>query len=194
MKKKHRRTVRIIGGRWRGTRIPVPDVPDLRPTPDRLRETLFNWLAPRLPGSRCLDLFAGTGVLGLEALSRGAASVAMVDASAAAARRIRETIDRLEAGDAVIHCADAWRFLDGEPEPFDVVFLDPPFALRRYRDLCTLLAHKGWLASGAAVSVECARGGRDEALPAGWTCLREAEAGQVSLLLAAPGDGPDGRG
>lgn len=122
-------SVRIIGGTWRGRRLPVPAVSGLRPTGDRIRETLFNWLAPQLPGARCLDLFAGSGALGLEALSRGAAHCDFVDTQAVALRSLRETVAALGAGDrATVHARDALAFLGAATTAWDIVFLDPPFA------------------------------------------------------------------
>jgi 16S rRNA (guanine966-N2)-methyltransferase len=122
--------VRIIGGRWRGTRLEVPGLPGLRPTPDRVRETLFNWLAPVLPGARVLDLFAGTGALGLESVSRGAREAHLVERDPGACEALRRTAERLDAGDSVhVHRADAFAFLRAPLHGrFDVVFLDPPFA------------------------------------------------------------------
>ncbi|MBW8824177.1 MAG: 16S rRNA (guanine(966)-N(2))-methyltransferase RsmD [Xanthomonadales bacterium] len=123
-------TVRIVGGRWRGTKLPVPDVSGLRPSSDRVRETLFNWLQPVLPGARVLDLFAGTGALGLEALSRGAAAATLVERDRSASAGLRASIDRLGAADtARLVQADALAWLAGTTGgPFDIVFVDPPFA------------------------------------------------------------------
>ena len=141
--------LRIIGGEWRGRKIRFPPVAAIRPTPDRVRETLFNWLQPSLPGSRCLDLYAGSGALGLEALSRGAREVVFVDENPAVVRHLSGTLDALgcERGQ-VIH-ADARRYLDGAVEPFDVVFLDPPFRQgwieRVLPRLGALLEHPAWL-------------------------------------------------
>lgn len=122
--------MRIIGGCWRGTRLSVPGSPGLRPTSDRVRETLFNWLTSALPGARVLDLFAGSGALGLEAVSRGAASARLVERDAALAAALRDQVKRLEGGEVVhvIH-DDALRVLDAPPsELADIVFVDPPFA------------------------------------------------------------------
>src|SRR5690606_23926571 len=121
--------VRIIGGRWRGTRLPVADAPGLRPTSDRARETLFNWLQPELPGARVLDLFAGSGALGLEALSRGATEAMLVERDAGLAKGLQETVQKLEAGDvARVVRADALQFLAAPLHGrFNLVFLDPPF-------------------------------------------------------------------
>lgn len=178
-------SVRIIGGRWRGRRIALVDQAAIRPTPDRVRETLFNWLAPILPGARCLDLFAGSGVLGMEALSRGAREVLFVDRLAAAVRQIETMLAKLDvAGGQVFH-ADAERFLAGEPSPCDVVFVDPPFGTGLGK-LCTLLAD-GWLAPGARVYLESNRKQELPELPSDWELLREQTAGQVRFALAKRG-------
>lgn len=132
---RHAHTVRIVGGDWKRTPLTVPDLPGLRPTPDRVRETLFNWLGQRLDGCRCLDLFAGTGALGLEAASRGAASVVLVEREHRAAQAIRATLERLsaQAGSVRLIEADALGALavfGREARRFDRVFLDPPFGER----------------------------------------------------------------
>ena len=119
--------LRIVGGEWRGRRLPVLDQPGLRPTPDRVRETLFNWLAPLITGARCLDLFAGSGALGFEAASRGAGRVVMIEKSANVVRVLRENRLLLDARQVEVIHADAGPWLAGQAEPFDLVFLDPPF-------------------------------------------------------------------
>jgi 16S rRNA (guanine966-N2)-methyltransferase len=174
--------VRIIGGRWRGRRLPVAEGAQLRPSGDRVRETLFNWLAPVLPGLRCLDLFAGTGALGIEALSRGAASAWFVERDPRVAALLEAGLGRLAAANARVISADALRFLAGTPQPFDLVFLDPPFGAVDPGELCTLL-RRGWLAADARVYLELPRTQAVPALPPGWAVLREKVAGQVRFAL-----------
>lgn len=164
--------------------MPVADVAGLRPTSERVRETLFNWLAPTIEGSRCLDLFAGTGALGIEALSRGAGSVEFVENSKVAVRALRESISALSAENAVIHETDALAFLKSEPSRlFDTVFLDPPFAAVSYEELCRLLAGQGWLAKGADVYLEQDSDHDVLDLPDGWDLLKEKVAGNVRYSL-----------
>jgi 16S rRNA (guanine966-N2)-methyltransferase len=132
--------LRIVAGNWRSRLLEIADVPGLRPTSARIRETLFNWLAPRLAGARCLDLFAGTGALGLEALSRGAAHCDFVEKSAQAAATLRSNVAALESEAATVHAKDALEFLrDTDAVKFDIVFLDPPFAADMLPELCRLL-------------------------------------------------------
>ena len=191
--------VRIIGGRWRGRRLAVEDEPDVRPTPDRVRETLFNWLAPDLPGARCLDLLAGSGALGFEAVSRGAAHAVLVDRSRAVCDRLRGECDRLGADRAVtVIEADALDWLSRlpaghgvpaapapAPAPFDIVFVDPPRRLEVHREAALRLAAHGWLAPAARVWFEVV-GRRDPPdLPDGWTLLKSGRAGEVRYHLAA---------
>ncbi|MEN9726140.1 MAG: rRNA ((966)-N(2))-methyltransferase RsmD [Pseudomonadota bacterium] len=178
--------VRIIGGEWRRRWLPVPAAEGLRPTADRVRETLFNWLMPHLPGARCLDLFAGTGVLGLEALSRGAAHVTFVERDARVFQQLAHNSALLQVGDrATLVQADAVQFLETRtPGAFDVVFLDPPFASALMADVMPLLV-RGWLAPHALVYLEFPRGGAGIALPEGWRMMREGETRQVGFGLAA---------
>jgi 16S rRNA (guanine966-N2)-methyltransferase len=170
--------------------LPVAAVPGLRPTPDRIRETLFNWLAPVIDGSTCLDLFAGTGALGLEALSRGAACVVFVERSAPAARVLRDNIEQLDAENATVHTGDAVTYLEqNAPRPFDIVFLDPPFEDESLSALCSLLDSGGWLAEGARVYLEQDRRQPRPELPDGWTVKREKQAGNVRYALVSVSGG-----
>lgn len=182
--------MRIIGGVWRGSRVDFPEVPGLRPTPDRVRETLFNWLSPLLPGSRCLDLCAGAGALGLEALSRGADSVCFVDAAEASIVAINATLNRLPAaGEGTCVHADARTFLAAGPggtsRP-DIIFLDPPYDSGLVTPLLTALASEGWLTPGQRIYLE-----HETALPDGAVTLdgatleplRRGRAGRVQFGL-----------
>jgi 16S rRNA (guanine966-N2)-methyltransferase len=170
--------VRIVGGAWRGRRIAVSQGPELRPTPDRVRETLFNWLGQRLEGTACLDLYAGTGVLGFEAASRGAARVVLVERDRGALAALHSTRATLEAQAVEIVASDALRYLERVAARFDVVFLDPPFRQNAWPALFERLPR--CLAPGARVSLEASA---PQDAPQGWRELRRLRAGQVSLQL-----------
>jgi 16S rRNA (guanine966-N2)-methyltransferase len=180
--------VRIIGGRWRGTRLAVFDRPGLRPTADRVRETLFNWLAPVLPGARVLDLFAGTGALGIEAVSRGAAHAVLVERDAAAAQALRDTAAKLQGGDALaVVQSDALAWLHAQPDgAFDIAFVDPPFDANLWGGVLPVLAPKlaeqGWLYVEAPVDAA-------PEPPPGWILHREGQTREVryALYRRAPG-------
>lgn len=174
--------VRIVGGRLRGSRLAVPDLPGLRPTPERLRETLFNWLQPVLPGARVLDLFAGTGALGIEALSRGAADATFVERDRALHRALRDNLSRLGLAQASLIQDDALRYLHREGRPFDIVFVDPPFAQDLWDDAVQALETDGWLTPTAWVYLE-APADRTPQVPAHWLVHRQTRAGQVKGLL-----------
>lgn len=171
--------MRIIGGRWRGTKLAVPDRPGLRPSSDRVRETLFNWLMPVLPGARVLDLFAGTGVLGLEALSRGAAQAVLVERDPGLAVALREAAAKLSAP-AEVHAADALAWLSGRHDTFDLVFLDPPFADGLWSRALDGLAPR--LAPGAWIYVESPTD-IAPAVPPGWALHREGRTRDVRYAL-----------
>ena len=175
--------MRIIAGRWRGRQLRFPAALELRPTPDRVRETLFNWLQRPIVDARCLDLFAGSGALGFEALSRGAAEVVLVERDTAVARALRGSAELLGASAALIVAAEARAFLLGPARPFDVVFLDPPFAAGLLPDLCKLLEQRGWLAPRAYVYLENAVSDAAVPLPDGWEAVRETRAGEVRAVL-----------
>jgi 16S rRNA (guanine966-N2)-methyltransferase len=183
--------IRIIGGRWRSRKLPVLASEGLRPTPDRVRETLFNWLAPTLPGARCLDLFAGSGALCLEALSRGAAEVVMVEKAPAVAARLRENLERLKAKRARVENTDATVFLARAVEPFDIIFLDPPFASDLIAHCARLIAERGWAVPGGLVYIEAPSGMDPLPLPADWQLIRSKKAGQVGYHLARVPNVPD---
>ena len=178
--------LRIIGGRWRGSRIVFPPLAAIRPSPDRVRETLFNWLQQPIVGARCLDLFAGSGALGLEALSRGAAHVTFVDREPQIGRHLLQTLERLGSRDATVVVEDALRFLSRPAQLFDIVFLDPPFdsgvldqAGGRLQD---------WLTPGAYIYVECPADRSLATLPVQWRVQRTKRAGQVGYHLLRASD------
>lgn len=180
-------TLRIIGGRWRGRRLSVPEAEGLRPTPDRVRETLFNWLQPHIAGASCLDLFAGTGALCLEALSRGAAHVVMVEKAAHVVQRLRQHVATLEARNAEVVQADAVDFLRQTPQPFDIIFLDPPFKSDLIARCAELVEANGWLKRGGLVYVEAPSQLEALPLPETWELIRSKKAGQVGYHLARKG-------
>jgi len=175
-------SVRIIGGRWRGTRLAVADHPGLRPTPDRVRETLFNWLLPALPGARVLDLFAGSGALGLESLSRGAAHATLVESDPALASALRDVAGRLEGGHAAsVVQADALAWLATQPEGvFDIAFVDPPFAAELWDKVLALLLPK--LGNGAWLYLESPTE-LTPSLPPQWALHRTGRTREVRYAL-----------
>ena len=176
--------LRIVAGKWRSRLLDIADVPGLRPTSERIRETLFNWLAPRIAGARCLDLFAGTGALGLEALSRGAAETVFVEKSPIAAQTLRNNIEALDASVATVHMSDARDFLRGSNVGnFDIVFLDPPFATDMLDELCRLLDEVSIFAHGAQIYVEEDRNRPEVELPSRWRVLKSKNAGNVRYSL-----------
>ena len=173
--------VRIIGGSLRGSKLDVPDLAGLRPTPDRVRETLFNWLMPVIEGARCLDLFAGTGALGIEALSRGAAHVDFVESDAQLARMLRENLSRLKQT-AAVHQSAASRFIECAGERYDIVFLDPPFNDDLWDRAMTSLETNERLAPTAWIYVE-SPANRSVVAPESWMLHREGHAGAVRFAL-----------
>jgi 16S rRNA (guanine966-N2)-methyltransferase len=176
--------LRIIGGAWRSRRLRFPAGADIRPTPDRVRETLFNWLARRTPGAHCLDLFAGSGALGLEALSRGAARVVFVERDGRAAEELRRILADWRADGGSLVRADARAYLAGEPRAFDIVFLDPPFASPQLlAETAAQLENRGWLAPDALIYVESAARGTLPELPSGWRQMKAGRAGEVGYHL-----------
>ena len=180
----HRHQVRIIGGEWRGRKLHFPQSPAIRPTPDRVRETVFNWLQSHVAGLRCLDLFAGSGALGFEALSRGAREAVFVETDPEAIRHVGQMLQTLKCDRGEAVCMDAFAYLAQPAEPFGLVFLDPPFADRVLPRLCSLLETRGWLHPGAYVYLEDAASAGDPELPPGWTLLRSKRAGEVGYHLA----------
>jgi 16S rRNA (guanine966-N2)-methyltransferase len=177
-------TVRIIAGEWRGRRLKVPEGKDLRPTPDRVRETLFNWLQPVIAGARCLDLFAGSGVLGFEALSRGASHVVMVDEAPQVITLLQEQLATFGANNAEVYRGRIPEQLKPVTKPFDVVFLDPPYQSDLLLPTCQHLEEHGFLAAGAYLYLEAGMAIKDNDLPSGWHIQKCKQTGQVFYHLA----------
>ncbi len=177
--------LRIVAGNWRSRLLDIADVPGLRPTSERIRETLFNWLTPHIRGARCLDLFAGTGALGLEALSRGAKSAMFVESSAQAVATLNTNIKVLGAAAATVRQMDALQYLK-EPSAgkYDLVFLDPPFAADLTGELCRLLEDSGTLSDRCLVYLEQDRSRAETTLPEAWKIVKNKTAGNVRYRLA----------
>ena len=172
--------IRIIGGKWRGRRFPVLDIVTLRPTPDRIRETLFNWLQPVIAGASCLDLFAGTGALGLEAMSRGASEVILIENNTAAALQLSRNIEVLAATGISLFRNNALDWLQQNKQKFDIVFLDPPFRQGLVEKSCAIILAHGCLKKNALVYIET---DKTFQLPDGLTIKKQGSAGQVRFML-----------
>ncbi len=183
LKAPQRGKVRIVGGSWRGTRLQVPQTGGVRPTTDRTRETLFNWLAPVIAGARCLDLFAGSGALGFEAASRGAGEVTMIDHSASVIATLTAKRNGLNATQIEIIQADALAWVRCNRRRFDIVFIDPPFARDMVPQVCMLLIEHAALAEGALLYCELERAAMQPAIPAPLHIVREKASGSVHYGL-----------
>jgi 16S rRNA (guanine966-N2)-methyltransferase len=184
-----RQSIRIIAGSWRGRRVNFPDLPGLRPTPDRVRETLFNWLQNSIVGARCLDVFAGSGALGLEALSRGAAAVTFVEQAQLAARGLVAELARLGgASKGRVMEMGASRFFRTQGElvgtAFDVVFLDPPYHEGALAEYVPVIDAGGWVKPGGLVYLESEKAAGAPTVPAHWELLKSKFAGEVGYHLA----------
>jgi len=179
--------LRIIGGKFRGRKLSFADLPGLRPTGDRLRETLFNWLNPYMPGSRCLDLYTGSGALALESLSRDASEVTALDRMPQVISTLQSQVVLLQSAEPNLHLdlhnANAINWLSQPPSmPYDIVFVDPPFGLNLWQQSIDLLVKNNWLNKGAAIYIES---GRDcpYIAPKEWRLHREKRAGKVNCRL-----------
>lgn len=177
--------IRIIGGEWRGRKLIVPNLPNLRPTPDRIRETLFNWLAPYIYGAFCLDPFAGSGALGFEALSRGAEKVVMVDQSPIVIKLLQEELMLFKSVKGEVYRANAPFQLKIPQRPFDIVFLDPPFHENLLIPTCEYLERNAFLAEQAYIYLEAKDRLKETDLPTNWAILKSKVAGQVAYHLIA---------
>jgi len=176
--------IRIIAGKWRGRKLQVPDIKGLRPTPDRVRETLFNWLAPVIGGAHCLDPFAGSGALGFEALSRGAERVVMIDQSVPIVKLLQEEAQQFDASNAEIYCASAPAGIKKTNQSFDVIFLDPPYDANLLFPTIQYLEDQNLVARNAYIYLEASSIINDNDLPQSWRMLKSQQAGQVYYHLA----------
>lgn len=175
--------IRIIGGQWRGRKLSVPNVPNLRPTPDRVRETLFNWLAPVIQGANCLDPFAGSGALAFEALSRGAAHVVMIDQVPEVVKVLQAQLQVLKTTQAEVYRAMVPSQLKQPAKPFDIIFLDPPFQEDLLLPTCFYLEEQGFLAANALIYLEAKDTLQESDLPMHWRIIKSKKAGQVAYHL-----------
>ncbi len=175
--------IRIISGLWRGRKLPVHDAEGLRPTTDRVKETLFNWLAQDIPGAKCLDVFAGSGGLGFEAASRQAQKVTLLELNPAAFKVLEKNSQALNASNIEVINTDALQYLQQAGGEYDVVFIDPPFRKGLLDETVTLLEGHGWLADNALIYIETEKELTLEAIPQNWRLHREKTAGQVSYRL-----------
>ncbi|NBD00236.1 16S rRNA (guanine(966)-N(2))-methyltransferase [Atlantibacter hermannii] len=175
--------IRIIGGQWRGRKLPVTDSPGLRPTTDRVRETLFNWLAPYMVDARCLDCFAGSGALGLESLSRYAASATLLEMERPVAQQLQKNLATLKAANGNVVNTNTLNYLNQTGTPHDIVFIDPPFRKGLLDETVSLLEKNGWLADEALIYVESEVENGMPPVPASWQLHREKVAGQVAYRL-----------
>ena len=177
-------SIRIIGGEWRSRKLTVPDAQGLRPTPDRVRETLFNWLAPTIQGARVLDAFTGSGALFLEALSRGASTGVAIDANTDAVNNLRRNLAVLQCDDAEVLRVDSLQYLSNKTEQgFDIVLLDPPFHQDLLLSACQLLEDNNWLNKGAWIYTESEQAPSSLGVPSTWRLHREKHTGQVHYAL-----------
>lgn len=175
--------IRIIGGQWRGRKLPVPESPGLRPTTDRVRETLFNWLAPSIVDADCLDCFAGSGALGLEALSRYAANATLLEMERGVAQQLQKNLVTLKASNAKVVNINTLAFLAQTGTPHHIVFVDPPFRQGLLAETLTLLENNGWLSDEALIYIESEVENGLPPVPTNWHSCREKVAGQVAYRL-----------
>ncbi len=181
--------IKIIGGKWKGTNLTFYDKPELRPTGNRVRETLFNWLQPNIQGSICLDLFAGSGCLGLEALSRGASKCVMIEKNKRVVNHLAENIEKLCSSTELIH-DDALNYLSSKElsKTFDIVFLDPPFDSIIYESTMRALELNNWLSHDALIYIEARSDSSMFQIPDNWSLFREQVAGNVRYMLYSRGE------
>ncbi len=178
--------IKILAGRWRGTKLPVLLEDDLRPTPSRVRETLFNWLQASIVGSQCLDLFAGSGALGIEAVSRGASSAVLVDKDPRVVQLLSQQLSKLQAEDEIqVFCDNGLHYLQQLEQAFDIIFLDPPFSKLHPLDLLSQIDNKQLLKPNGVVYAEFFAKTSTACVPSGWCWQRQSKAGEVEYGLLA---------
>lgn len=182
-KQQHTGQLRIIGGKWRGRKLAFPDVDGLRPTPDRVRETIFNWLQGLIGDARCLDLFAGSGALALEAASRGANIVTMVENNPQASKQLQCHCQLLTATNCHVEPKTAQQFLNSSSQQFDIVFIDPPYKLNLWSEIAELLMTHSILADNAYIYIECPSRGELPLFPPQWKLIKDKRAGSVRYCL-----------
>jgi 16S rRNA (guanine966-N2)-methyltransferase len=175
--------LRIIGGNWRSRQIIFDDIEGLRPTPARVRETLFNWLQDNIMGSRCLDLYAGSGALSFEAASRGATYIWQVEKSPKVCQQLKTNAVNLNATHIKLIQSDVFRFLSGDKQAFNLVFIDPPFHKNLAIQCCQYLEEQGWLMTGAKIYLEVERKLSLKGIPENWQLLKAKSAGEVDYYL-----------
>lgn len=177
--------LRIIGGQWRSRQLGFVSAPGLRPTSNRIRETVFNWLAPHIPGAHCLDVFAGSGALSFEALSRGADSCTALEINSAAATQLRDNKNMLDAKQLSVKEMDANKFLQQNTlkQRFNIVFIDPPFDGQLHSSICAALETSNWLAKNAIIYCELPAADNLFTPPSNWQKLRDKVAGEVRYSL-----------
>ncbi|CAM4216580.1 16S rRNA methyltransferase RsmD [Vibrio halioticoli NBRC 102217] len=176
-------SIRIISGLWRGRKLPVHDAEGLRPTTDRVKETLFNWIASDIPNARCLDLFAGSGGLGFEAASRQAEEVTLIELNVKAFQQLQQNMQAVKATNITLLNQNSLNFLKQPGKPYDIVFIDPPFRQGLLLEAIEQLENNGWLSDQALIYIETEKELAMPALPDNWTMHREKVAGQVRFQL-----------
>lgn len=175
--------LRLIAGKWRGRKLAIADVEGLRPTPDRVRETVFNWLQATVGGARCLDLFAGSGALGFEAASRGAKSVVLVESNTYASKILRENMTAMSAVQCLVENKTAQQFIAQTTKQYDLVFIDPPYQAELWTEIAQQLVENKVLADNAFIYLECPSKGELPTVPESWTVLKDKIAGDVRYCL-----------
>ena len=175
--------VKIIGGNWRGTKLSVVRKDGVRPTPNRVRETLFNWLQMSIEGSDCLDMFAGSGALGFEAVSRGAASATLIDTDSKVIDLLADQVNRLNADNVKIFCVDSLQYCERTDKKYDCIFIDPPFSRFNLAEILDKIARSPILKDHALIYVEGSAGDLPQQLPLDWHWKRQSQAGDVEYGL-----------